>query len=331
MAEMYKQKFETLDAYIVRLDKLCSQIFSIAFMLVLFSLMLAILYLGGFILTIGFKTYLPAIYEKTKKLFLIFLGAIWLFSAIIINLGTREKYRNRPTIARLYKSTVERSTFLYMGLYKPIQYINFTFGSNMPHKKYGKAVLVIGFTFFTIAMGIYTFQLFGHKGLNMLEPRNYFTSGIDDYLIDTGNYENQNDGNEESSKASIQSDIIEDPFLRLFINYPKILDVDLSKIYKEPILADSLPNTQKRAKRDSAKIECLKTYFQVAVNDSTVNAPEFFFEKNSVSKGIKTYISTENCKPGKNTLHIKTLKTDSLPKKVYDEYVAIPFWYSKGK
>jgi len=49
------------------------------------------------------------------------------------------------------------------------------------------------------------------------------------------------------------------------------------------------------------------------------------------AKELKHILSTENCKTGKNTLYIKTLKTDSLPKKVYDEYVIIPFWYSKGR
>jgi len=159
MAEMYKQKFGTLDAYIVKLDKLCSQIFSIAFVLVLFSIMMAILYLVGFVATVGFKTYLPVVYEKTKIIFLVLLGLIWTFSMVIMAIGSKEKYRSKPMLGRLYKATIEKSTFLYMGMYKPMQYINFTFGSNMPHKKYFRTVLIIGFTFFTVAIGIYSFKL----------------------------------------------------------------------------------------------------------------------------------------------------------------------------
>ncbi|MFN8430264.1 MAG: hypothetical protein U0V04_09810 [Spirosomataceae bacterium] len=331
MAEMYKQKFGTLDAYIVRLDKLCSQIFSIAFVLVLFSIMMAILYLVGFVATVGFKTYLPLVYEKTKIIFLVLLGLLWTFSMVIMAIGSKEKYRSKPMLGKLYKATIEKSTFLYMGMYKPMQYINFTFGSNMPHKKYFRTVLIIGFTFFTVAIGIYSFKLLEHVGVPIMESRNYFSSGSAKHKLETNFYDNLRTEKDEIPAASIQSDVIEEPFLKLFINYSKVLDEDLVKIYEEPKMADSLRNSQKRPLRDAARLACLGTYFQISLNDSTLKSPEFLFETNALSKGIKTYLNTENCKAGKNTLYIKTLKTDSLPKKVYDEYVIIPFWYSKGR
>ncbi len=328
---MYKQKFGTLDAYIVRLDKLCSQIFSIAFVLVLFSIMMAILYLVGFVATVGFKTYLPLVYEKTKIIFLVLLGLLWTFSMVIMAIGSKEKYRSKPMLGKLYKATIEKSTFLYMGMYKPMQYINFTFGSNMPHKKYFRTVLIIGFTFFTVAIGIYSFKLLEHVGVPIMESRNYFSSGSAKHKLETNFYDNLRTEKDEIPAASIQSDVIEEPFLKLFINYSKVLDEDLVKIYEEPKMADSLRNSQKRPLRDAARLACLGTYFQISLNDSTLKSPEFLFETNALSKGIKTYLNTENCKAGKNTLYIKTLKTDSLPKKVYDEYVIIPFWYSKGR
>jgi hypothetical protein len=271
------------------------------------------------------------VYEKTKNIFLVLLVLIWTFSMVIMAIGSKEKYRNKPLLGKLYKATIEKSTFLYMGMYKPIQYINFTFGSNMPHKRYFRTVMIIGFTFFTVAIGIYGFKLLEHVGVPVLESRNYFSSGSKEHLLNTGYYDNLRGENDEMPEASIQSDVIEKPFLKLFINYTKILDENLAKIYKEPSMPDSLRNSQKRPLRDAARLECLGTYFQISLNDSTLKSPEFLFETNARGKGIKTYLNTESCKIGKNTLYIKTLKTDSLPKKVYDEYVAIPFWYSKGK
>ncbi|MCP9769972.1 hypothetical protein EGI22_18870 [Lacihabitans sp. LS3-19] len=331
MAEMYKEKFDSLDGFIVRLDKLCSQIFSIAFVLVLFSIMMALLYILGFVATIGFKTYLPSLYEITKPVFLGLLGVLWLFSMLIMAAGYTEKYREHPIIRKLYKATVEKSTFLYMGMYKPIQYINFTFGSNMPHKKYFKSVMVIGFIFFTLSIGIYTTKLFEHAGISMMESRNFFSSGSPEYQINSSFYDNQRAENDEMPEASIQSDVIQEPFLKLFINYSKVLDEDLSKICKEPVLADSLKNSQKRPIKDKARLECLGEYFQISLNDSTMNSNEFFFEKTDRAKGIKIYLNTEKCKIGRNTLYIKTLEIDSLPKKVWGDYVAIPFWYFDKK
>jgi hypothetical protein len=329
MAEMYKQKFGTLDSYIVRLDKLCSQIFSIAFVLVLFSIMMAFLYLLGFVATIGFKTYLPTIYEKTKPIFIVLFGLVWLFSMAIMVAGYNEKYREKPIIKRLYKGVIEKSTFLYMGMYKPVQYINFTFGSNMPRKKYFKAVVLIGFVFFTTAMGIYMSKLFEHFGIPIMESRSFYSTGTAEHRLNSSFYDSQRAENDEPAEASIQSDIIEDPFLKLFINYSKVLDEDLSMICKEPVLADSLKNSQKRLIKDKARLSCLGDYFQIVLNDSTIGSPEFFFEETAQAKGIKSYLSTEKCKIGRNTLFIKTMQTDSLPKKVWGDYVAIPFWFSK--
>jgi len=329
MAKMYKEKFGTLDGFIVRLDKLCSQIFSIAFVLVLFSCMMALLYLLGFVCTIGFKTYFPEFYGKTKPILLAIGVLIMGFSSLIMAVGTKEKYREHPIIGKLYMAIVGKSTFLYMGMYKPIQYINFTFGSNMPRKKYFKAVLLIGFVFFTTAMSIYVSKLFEHVGIPIMESRSFYSTGTAEHRLSSSFYDNQRAENDEMAEASIQSDIIEEPFLKLFINYTKVLDEDLSMICKEPVLADSLRNSEKRLIKDKARLSCLGEYFQIVLNDSTISSAEFFFEETAQAKGLKTYLSTEKCKIGRNTLYIKTIQIDSLPKKVWGDYVAIPFWFSK--
>lgn len=69
LAEFYKKEIGSLDGFIIRLDKICSQIFSIAFVLVLFSLMLALLYVVSFLGTIGVKMYFPEFYIKAKPIF----------------------------------------------------------------------------------------------------------------------------------------------------------------------------------------------------------------------------------------------------------------------
>ena len=329
MAELYKSKFGTLDGFIVKVDKLCSQIFSIAFVLVLFSIMMAIMYIVAFVATVGFKTYFPEIFLKAKP-FLIALGiGFWVFTMVIMALGYQEKYREHPTIGKLYKKIVLGSTFIYMGMYKPIQYINFTFGSNMPHKKYLKAVTLIGFTFFILAMGIYMSKLLDNVGVPILESRNYYSTGSADNKINSSFYDNQRGENEPMPQASIQSDIISEPFLKLFINYPKVLDQNLSLICKDPVFADSLRNSQKRPIKDKARLSCLSEYFQIAINDSTIKSPEFLFEETIQAKGLKAFLNTKNCKIGRNTLYIKTMQTDSLPKKVWGDYVTIPFWYAE--
>ena len=83
--------------------------------------------------------------------------------------------------------------------------------------------------------------------------------------------------------------------------------------------------------KDKAHLECLGQYFQISLNDSTLKQVDFIYDKHgsAQTKGLTTYLSSEKCKTGRNTLYIKSLQADSLPKKVWSEYITIPFWYAK--
>ncbi|WP_428665105.1 hypothetical protein [Runella sp.] len=329
LAEIYKKKFGSLDGFIVRLDKICSQIFSIAFVLVLFSLMLALLYVVIFLGTVGVRTYFPELYTKAKPIFMAIALAIAVVSMLIFLLSSKEKYREHPLVGKLYKHFIQKSTWLYMGMYKPIQYINFTFGSNLPRKKYFRAIALIGFLFFGVSIFIYTLKLLDHNGLPYLESRNFYSSGSAEHQLIANYYDNLRQEGERIVIAGIQSDVIEEPFVKLFITYNKGLDADLSKFCSAPTLPDTLKNYKKRILKDKTRLDCFNQYFKIILNDSTLTPVEFFFEEYHTTKGLKTYLSTEKCKIGRNTLYIKTMKTDSLPKKVWTDYVAVPFWYAK--
>lgn len=329
LGEIYKKKFGSLDGFIVRLDKICSQIFSIAFVLVLFSLMLALLYLVAFLGTIGLKTYFPEFYVKAKPIFLAIALALFVLSLVILLLSSKEKYREHPLVGKLLKQYIQKSTWLYMGMYKPIQYINFTFSSNLPHKKYFRAVAFIGFLFFGMSFSIYTMKLLEHTGLPYLESRNYYSSGSAEHQLIDNYYDNLRQEDERITTVSIQSDVIEEAFVKLFINYNKELDADLSRFCTDPTLPGTIKKDKKRMLKDKARLNCFNQYFKIVLNDSTLQPVEFFFEEHRNTKGLKTYLSTEKCKTGRNTLYIKTMAIDSLPKKVWADYVTIPFWYAK--
>jgi hypothetical protein len=53
------------------------------------------------------------------------------------------------------------------------------------------------------------------------------------------------------------------------------------------------------------------------------------FTQKGDSKGLVSYLSTKDCILGQNSLKIKTLQTDSLPKKVWASYDEIVFWFYK--
>ncbi|WP_028522268.1 hypothetical protein [Runella limosa] len=329
LAESYEKKFGSLDGFIIRLDRISSQIFSIAFVMVLFSLMLTIMYIVTFAGTVGLKTYFPVFYSKAKPVFMVAGGSIMVLSLVIVLLSSKEKYREHPFFSKLLKQYIAKSAWMYMGMYKPIQYINFTFASNLPRKKYFLSLASIGFLFFGLAISIYVEKILAHNSIPTLESRKFYSTGTSEHKLTANYYDNLRPEGERIEAASIQSDVVEEPFLKLYINYSKVFDTDLAKICQEPTLPDSIRKYKRRLLVDKNRLECFNQYFKIALNDSTFDSVELFFEDQGNTKGLRTYLSTEKCKIGRNTLYIKTMNVDSLPKKVWTDYVAVPFWYAK--
>lgn len=331
LKETYKKKFGTLDDFLVRLDKICSQIFSIAFILVLFSIMLTLLYLLAFLFNVVLKTYKPELYNIVSKVigvaFIIFTG----FAIVITMLASKEKYRENPVVSKWLNVYITSTTWMYVGMYKPIQYINLVFSSNLPRKKYYSLMTTLMMSMAVFAFSIYVQKLLQHNEVPIFESRNFYSSGSAEYQLKANYYDNLRAGDDNIWKASIQSDIIQEPFIKLFINYNKVLDADLAKICQEPTISEKLPKYERRALKDKVHLECLGQYFQISLNDSTLKQVDFIYDKHgsAQTKGLTTYLSSEKCKTGRNTLYIKALQTDSLPKKVWSEYITIPFWYAK--
>jgi len=130
--------------------------------------------------------------------------------------------------------------------------------------------------------------------------------------------------------ASIQADIVREPFLKIFIDYPKHLDDDLDLICQDITLPDSVKGFKRRTTLDSAHIICLNQFFQISVNDSVYQNVEFLYEKidGAGVKGLVTYLPTQQFKTGRNTLKIKNTEADSLPKQHTGTYATIPFWFA---
>lgn len=331
LKETYKKKFGTLDSYLVRVDKICSQIFSIAFILVLFSVMLTVLYLLAFLFNAVLKTYKPELYNIVSKILGLAFLVFSVFALLITFLASKEKYRENPVISKLLKIYMTSTTWMYVGTYKPIQYINFVFASNLSRKKYYLSMTILMMSMAVFAFSIYVQKLLQHNEVPLFESRNFYSSGSTDYQLKSNYYDNLRAGEDYIWEASIQSDVIQEPFIKLFINYNKVLDADLAKIYKEPKISEKLTKYEKRALKDKSRLECLSQYFQIALNDSTLQQVELIYDKHGTAqtKGLTTYLSSENCKIGRNNLYIKTLATDSLPKRVWVKYITIPFWYAK--
>lgn len=109
--------------------------------------------------------------------------------------------------------------------------------------------------------------------------------------------------NDAITNASIQSDIIHEPFICLHIYYSVFLDDDIERI-------------------PSPKKKNFENLFQISVNDSIYNNLSFYTLQMS---GIVTYIDIQNLPTGSHLLKIENLYPDDSTK----AKLIIPFSYYK--
>jgi hypothetical protein len=324
------RKFGSFDAYIIGLDKKCSQIFSIAFVLVLFNILMVLIYGLGFIFLIGFKTYFPDLYISMKP-FLKWFVIIGSFSSFCIALiGMSKKLRENSVLGKILNSFIDKSSFMYLGLYKPINFINYVFASNISLKRYMFWAYSGMLLFFAIGFYIFINVTITMRGGTIGETRSFFKTGDTPSSFSNDAYDNLRSPENRIAPATIQSDIIQDPFIKLFIKYEKILDQDLSKICSQPSIPDSFGRQAIRVMTDSLHLICFHQLFQISLNDSIIQN-DFLFDthRDRNTKGVITYIDTKICREGKNQIKIKKLDQDPKKKGQYKDHYSIPFWYSK--
>lgn len=328
--ELYRNRFGDFDDFIVRLDRFCSQIFSIAFLLALFGVIMSMFYLLGFVLLVFFKSLSPDLYKAwAGTLRIIVLGFAFSLGFTVIILS-QKYFREHPRWGRYYTKMVKNVEWMYFGLYKPMSYIMLIFASHIPLKRYLAYAMSIGVVFFSVGMYLTLKKMMEHQGLPWMESRQYYSSGTASFQFVSNHYDNLRTEGESVADASIQADIIREPFLKVFINYPHNIDTDIAQVCKVTTPPDSLPKWQQRRLLDIAKINCLQNYFQIVVNDSLYQNVEFLYEAHGTQKneGITAYIPTQAFKTGRNTLYVKAIDTDSLPKRSLRNHAIVPFWFA---
>ncbi|QMW04513.1 hypothetical protein [Spirosoma foliorum] len=325
--EKLAKEMGPLPDYIIRLDKRCNVIFALAFSMALFLLGIAIVY-GLFLLTeTALQLLIPEhLYKPVREV------VSWVFAIGFIGIGitvsvlNRPKFRDNPRFAPIVFQLNQVFSVLFMGLYKPLLYIVYTFYSQIPQPVL-KRRLVWSFGIFMLAELLFiSVQLLKTEGATeLLDSRSYITLRAPNQKVDANSFDNLRTPDELIDQASIQSDVIREPYVRLFMSYPKSLDVELAKRFREPKWPDSLSRKVRREKRAIWYLKSFETYFGVYLNDSLYRSPDFLFTKRADNgqQGLTTVLLTANLKPGRNTL--KVMVPDSANKPT--AYCQIPFWY----
>lgn len=299
----FKHKINTIPDFtnqIIRLEKISSSIFSISYFLFMSIL-------GGyifFVATIAAPIYLffylgpydfndainsPALRKAVNiyVMVILSLGAIHMFDFLSLGLLKQSKY-----LARVYYPFHRAVSWLTLStLYRNIYYILI---SNF--RKWKVVVFIVCFIILTFIVATF------HVNNSSV---GYQLSQLEFYGISNGNvvsssaYDNLNSG-PKNQRASIQSDIIKDDVLRLFITHYSYYDDSVKTLCDFKTLDN-------KYSMDSLKLVCVSNFYKIHIGDSVYQnlTWKFHSKSNNKHRGIITYINISNLDTGLHDLHIE--------------------------
>jgi hypothetical protein len=322
-----KKNVGSFDRYIARLENYCSIIFAISFLLIFYVLALTLtivaialvinIFLDNDTISNSYGPFIgiPLIVFIVIGMFLTFIDFIsqgWL--------------KKKKWISKIYFPVYwVYSKITLSFLYRPLVY-------NFLDNKFGKRVsIALVPVYFLILVG----TSFNYK------MSNYFNNGIssNSYAADSNNYEDALDEEDFIDEVAINSKVITDKHLKIFM----VLDEDFDdyiftfneglKPTKDIRGLDSdivdISNMS-WSRRDSLRQEYIKTLndvFTIRI-DSTDYIGDFIYgESLKGQKGFETYISLKDLPQGKHLLKVlrKRINREKDTINVYHD--RIPFWY----
>lgn len=322
--ERLKNYLGSLQDAVNRLDKTCSSLLSLAFLIAMTLIGISSTYFLIFFLVqlLSYVVPVESFSEFESNFYILLVGVLSLLSVvtIIINLPFLKK---RPLVAKFhFKLYVIFNRLFFHFFSTHLQRISFIFMSNVSRRSYYVAIGI-----FSVVMIItLPFTLRSKKMEFLAKRRLFYSENAPNYMLNADYYENMLSTKEPIIKATIQADIIKDDFLKIFIGYPKRLDKELRQICTPKQLPDSLDIAQAREFADRQSLMCLDKFFEIYINDSLYQKELMFHQHLRTNElGLLTYISTKNFKAGKNVLKIYRNYLDSAQKARNQDI--IPFWY----
>ena len=313
-----------LDLYILRLDRRCNIVFAVAFLFVFFLIIVAFAYLIILVVYSIVKPLVSVESWQVIKLIAYGLFAVYMVASLVLTLP---KVRAHPTGVKLHHQFTSLVKIMFWGMQKPSSFILNTFYSHLPYQKILRAAAIMMGVFFVVVVVEFTVDLARVNGRKQpLNQRHLYSSRLDSLFINPTAYDNLRADDAYVDGASIQADVIREPFIRLYIAYPKALDTLLTKVATEPVWDDALPRAETRRLSALWSSQQVNRLLRIEVNDSLYSQPSLLFTQlgERKQKGWQTVLLPTNLKPGQNTVRL-SIKPDSVAKQI--DITTIPFWY----
>jgi hypothetical protein len=327
MGEKYwqksKEKYPDLTAYNVELDANCSLLFSLATVTIIMISSVSIVILVFYQCIRFLISYFPIIADHILP---IGIGAYLIYMVVALlahYLG--KKYPDNQRVLNIVNGygTVMGTLFSLYIFQKPIGYIIAIYSSNVK-SKYLKYIFML----VSAVMGFMGGRHIGKSSaFNDFNAEKYFTFNNKSHQILAFNYENLIAKEDQIYTPVIQSDVITDDFLKVFI--PTIARETAHISFKEPTIAERFKlKTAQRDSLDKVRFETYKQFNRIFIND--VEQPnldyQFYTHPQATERGLLVYVPSEHFVKGRNILEIRKnyFSKDSVQK-----IVKIPFFFEK--
>lgn len=323
--ERMARRLGLLDDYVIRLDRRCNVVFALASVIAIVFIFVALSYILLVLLTTTLQIALPpTTYATVLHLFRYVAWALLILYGLLIIVGALPAMRDHPRVAPISFHTANGAYWLMPGVGRAVQYIMYTFMSNLSGKMLYQRIAAIFVVFILIEIVTMFVDISRVKGLQ-LDSRSFMSLNAPSSVIEQDAYDNLRPETALTERAAIQADVIREPYVKLFIAYPKLLDEDLNKRFKEPAWPDSLKGQSRRERRAAWRLNALNKYFGVSLNDSLYQSPGFLFiqRADNGQRGLTTVLLTNNLKTGRNMLTVTIPDPSNKPQ----TYCQIPFWY----
>jgi hypothetical protein len=311
--ETYFQQINSIEEVIIRLEKICSSLFSISFMLFMcmiggylfiFTLLIIPIVLYVTLLLNSDFNMLNETLTRTYAITVLVLAFIVLIDFLTLGYLKRWKWLSSIYYPLYRVVSVITLSFLYKHIYYSII------------SNFSKWTISLFLVFF-VGTSIF---LIGSMNSTVYEGETF--SGIDMWTsrsqvgVFSGYYDDQNQ-DKYSQRAHIQSDIIRSNTVRLFV----VARADLEDSIRKVCNYDSLINALDTA-RMYVDLHCVKSFFKIELDDTVLDELpwKFHYKSSTKQRGMLTWINVRQLPEG---LHQLTVTGKDAGEFVY---ARIPFF-----
>jgi len=275
---------------VIEIEKICSLIFSFAFMIILYLIRILIFY------------FLLIFADIMFYFFKLNSSEMMLGQLILIAIAT---------VVFVVLLTIKKKIF-YKSISKSVTgNLIQTFSTNISKKR--MRLIILSFVIITIPLSYSRIAKFKFEVRRKLRiPQSKFT------YIDQNNYINEKNDGLRIQRAAINSFNIDNNILELYISYYKS---------DESLIRDIKANVDKykivKPEADINELDQTKIY-QIFIDDQLIDVKDWFLKKviENSQKFLTTEIPIDNLSYGHHTLRIKRLRWKSKNK----EFVVIDYW-----